>query len=98
MIRKLARRRSFEFTVVQRHLATWVIGVLGVVTGISLPASASANQALAQKHACIACHQATAKSLGPPWKDIAAKYGDGKGTAAQLVASMKTGSSGKWGS
>jgi cytochrome c len=56
-----------------------------------------ASQALAQKYACVACHQPTAKVVGPSWKDIGARYGEGKGTAAQLAASIKAGSSGKWG-
>jgi cytochrome c551/c552 len=41
--------------------------------------------------------QPATKLLGPSWKDIGATYGEGKGTAAQLVASIKAGSSGKWG-
>jgi cytochrome c len=61
------------------------------------PQQAAASLALAQKYSCVACHQPATKVVGPSWKDIGAKYGDGKGTAAQLAASIKAGSSGKWG-
>ncbi|OUL73466.1 cytochrome C [Paraburkholderia hospita] len=67
--------------------------------GVSVvwPTHAGASQALAQKFACVGCHQPTAKVVGPSWKDIGARYGDGKATAAQLAASIKAGGSGKWG-
>jgi len=61
------------------------------------PAQAVASQALAQKYNCIACHQPAVKVVGPSWKDISAKYGEGKRTVAQLAASIKAGSTGKWG-
>lgn len=61
-------------------------------------ASAQASEALAAKYACVACHQASTKVVGPSWKDIAAKYADGGATAAQLAESIKRGGSGKWGS
>jgi cytochrome c len=68
-----------------------------IAAAIAWPAPASASQALVQRYSCVACHQPAAKVVGPSWKDIGARYGDGKGTAAQLAASIKAGSSGKWG-
>lgn len=56
---------------------------------------AHANPQLAGKYACTACHQADRKAVGPAWKEIAAKYGEGQ--AAKLAASIRGGSSGKWG-
>ena len=72
---------------------------LAAACGVSAlwPLHAAASQALAQKYSCVACHQPATKVVGPSWQDIGAKYGDGKGTAAQLAASIKAGSSGKWG-
>ncbi|WP_373924637.1 c-type cytochrome [Duganella sp. BJB489] len=70
---------------------------MGVCVSIVWPTHAVASQALAQKYACVACHQPTVKVVGPSWKDIGARYGEGKGTTAQLAASIKAGSSGKWG-
>jgi cytochrome c len=64
---------------------------------LSLANSVEASDALARKYACAACHQAQQKIVGPAWKDVAAKYGDGSVSPAQLVASIRKGSSGKWG-
>ena len=62
-----------------------------------MPMSAAASQALAQKYACVACHQPATKVVGPSWKDIRARYGEGQGAAAQLAAGIRAGSTGKWG-
>lgn len=64
---------------------------------LSCPPSAMASQALAQKYACVACHQAEAKTVGPSWKSIADKYRDGSKNADQLAARIKLGGSGLWG-
>ena len=56
-----------------------------------------ASQLLAQKYACVACHQPATKTVGPSWKEIGARYGEATGAAAQLTASIKAGSTGKWG-
>lgn len=97
MIKVSKQKRSmFPATAFQRSLATPLLATL--ITCVSVwPVCASASQALAQKYACVACHQPTVKVVGPSWKDIGARYGEGKGTAAQLAASIKSGSSGKWG-
>lgn len=58
--------------------------------------SAHASGALATKYACAACHQADKKVVGPSWKDIATKY-RGQMSAEALAASIKKGSTGKWG-
>ena len=62
----------------------------------ALAPQAQASDALANRYACVACHQAEKKVVGPAWKDIAAKY-KGTVTPEQLAASIKKGSSGKWG-
>lgn len=58
---------------------------------------ASANQALAQKSGCLACHAIDKKVLGPSMKDVAAKYKGDKSAEAKLVAKVKAGGSGVWG-
>ncbi|MGK3119702.1 c-type cytochrome [Pseudomonas corrugata] len=68
-----------------------------LATGTLWPGYAVANQALVQKNACIACHQSATRVVGPSWKEITEKYSDGKVTAEQLAASIKGGSSGRWG-
>lgn len=58
---------------------------------------ASANQALAQKSGCLACHNVDKKVLGPAFKDVAAKYKGDKSAEGKLVEKVKKGGSGVWG-
>jgi cytochrome c len=58
---------------------------------------AMADQALAQKNACLACHQVDKKVVGPAFKDVAAKYKGDKSAEAKLVEKVKKGGSGVWG-
>jgi cytochrome c len=59
--------------------------------------TASADQALAQKSGCLACHSIDKKVLGPAYKDVAAKYKGDKTAEAKLIAKVKAGGSGVWG-
>jgi len=61
--------------------SSWLGGVT-VLLGLAAPALAQADQALAQKNACMACHAADKKLVGPAFQD---------------VASIKAGGFGKWG-
>lgn len=58
---------------------------------------ASADQALAQKNACMSCHGVDKKIVGPAFKEIAKKYAGDKTAEAKLVAKVKTGGKGVWG-
>ena len=89
-----------EMTHDERHphrITASLVAALAIGVSMAGSAPAFASTALAQKYACVACHQPAVKVVGPSWKEIGARYGDGKGTAAQLAASIKAGSSGKWG-
>ena len=72
---------------------------LGLVAaaGLVVCASASANEELAQKSACLACHAVDKKIVGPAFKEVAAKYKDDKGAEAKLVEKVMKGGSGVWG-
>ncbi len=67
------------------------------LTLVLAAAPAAASMALAQKHACVACHAVDKKLLGPAYQEVAKKYAGQKDAAAQLKATIKGGSSGKWG-
>ena len=78
----------------------------GVVTEIK-PAAAS-PQALAaaaatpvrdllQKNVCLACHQIDTKSVGPSFKDVAAKHGSRPDAGAYLFERIRQGGVGTWG-
>lgn len=58
---------------------------------------ANANQELAQKSGCLACHTVDKKLLGPAYKDVAAKYKGDATAEAKLVEKVKKGGSGVWG-
>ncbi len=58
---------------------------------------ATADQALAQKNACMSCHGVDKKIVGPAFKDVAAKYAGDKGARDKLVAKVKAGGKGVWG-
>ena len=66
------------------------------VTGAVLALPAQADEALAKKHNCLACHQVDKKLVGPSYKDIAKKY-KGQDVAAKLAEKVKKGGSGVFG-
>lgn len=78
------------------RLASWMSG-LTVVLGLVAPAVATADQALAQKNACLACHAVDKKLVGPAFQDVAKKYAAQSDAQAQLAKSIKAGGAGKWG-
>lgn len=77
------------------HMRVIATGALALLSGLS-PLNTMANEQLTQKHACVGCHQAEKKVVGPSWSSIRAKY-KGSVTPDQLAKSIKAGSSGKWG-
>lgn len=61
----------------------------------SLPAGA--DEALAKKYGCFACHAVDRKLVGPSYRDVAAKYAGDSAAAARLAEKVKKGSQGVWG-
>jgi len=53
---------------------------------------------LVNKYGCAACHGVENKIVGPGFKQVAEKYKGNTGAEALLVAKVKTGGSGTWGS
>ena len=64
---------------------------------VVLAAPARADEAMAKKYNCLACHQTDKKLVGPSYKDIAKKYKGQSGAAAMLADKVKKGGSGVWG-
>src|SRR5689334_13130587 len=60
-------------------------------------APASANEALAKKYNCFACHAVDKKVVGPAYKDVANKYRGDKAAEAKLIEKVKKGGVGVWG-
>ena len=69
--------------------------VLALV-GAAFALPAHADEALAKKHNCLACHTVDKKMVGPAYKDIGKKY-KGQNVAAKLQEKVKKGGQGAWG-
>ncbi|MCS7101665.1 MAG: c-type cytochrome, partial [Burkholderiaceae bacterium] len=63
----------------------------------ALAGPACADAELAKKHNCVACHHNERKTVGPAFKDIAAKYAADSGAAQKLAKKIREGSVGVWG-
>lgn len=69
-----------------------------VAAGIAAAGPAQANEALAKKHACVACHNVKgAKTVGPTYEQVAKKYAGQKDAEAKLAEKVKKGGQGVWG-
>ena len=75
-----------------KRLAFAALATLSIVA-----APALANEELAKKHACTACHSIDKKLVGPAYKDVAAKYRGQKDAEAKLIDKVKKGGKGVWG-
>jgi cytochrome c len=63
---------------------------------LMLAPAAYANDAIAQKAGCLACHTKDKKLVGPAYKDVAAKY-KGQDVVAKLADKVRKGGVGVWG-
>jgi cytochrome c len=72
--------------------------IAAAALALAAAAPAQANEELAKKHACLACHVVKgAKTVGPAYADVAKKYAGQKGIEAKLVEKVKKGGTGVWG-
>lgn len=76
-----------------------------VIAALMLAGAASAHaavdaakaQEIANKNACMGCHQVDKKLVGPSYKEVATKYKGDKGAMAKLSDKVKKGGAGVWG-
>jgi sulfite dehydrogenase len=70
-------------------------------TTANIPASGAhatmTGDILATRYGCLGCHNATTRIVGPPYKDVAAKYANDKDAFAKISEQIHKGGSGKWG-
>jgi cytochrome c len=72
--------------------------LLFAALGLAVAAGpAFANEELAKKNACTACHAVDKKLVGPAFKEVAAKYRNDPKAPAYLAEKVKKGSVGVWG-
>jgi cytochrome c len=67
-----------------------------IAATVGLSAPVLANQALAQKSGCLACHAVDKKVVGPAYQEVAKKYA-GNTKPEELAKRIKSGGSGHWG-
>ena len=73
---------------------TAILSALAIAVA-ALPALA--NEELASKSGCLACHGIDKKIVGPSYKEVAAKYKSDKDASAKLFKKVKEGGMGVWG-
>lgn len=56
----------------------------------------ASGEELAQRNGCFACHAIDRKVVGPPWRDVAARYRGDAGARERLIAKVHTGGKGNW--
>lgn len=71
--------------------------LLALVAIAFVSAPVLANQELAQKKGCMACHGVDKKIIGPAYQDVAAKYAGDKEAVAKLSEKVIKGGVGAWG-
>jgi cytochrome c len=71
--------------------------VLALAAGWVVAPAALADEALAKKYNCTACHALDKKMVGPAYKDVAKKYKGQADAPAKLAEKVKKGGSGVWG-
>ncbi len=83
----------------QNRLIGAARGVNTSAPGATAKVQVAANpaRALADKHACMACHGVASKIVGPGFKEVQSKY-QGKLDADALGKKIQAGGSGVWGS
>ncbi len=69
--------------------------LFGIAAFAVLPAAAQED--LAKKYNCLACHAVDKKVVGPAYKDVANKYRGDKTAEAKLIEKVKKCGVGVWG-
>jgi len=76
-----------------------IAALVGIFAGSTVHAADAAKaKQLAQKYNCLACHAVDKKLVGPAYMEVAKKYKGDAGAEAKLVAKVKSGGGGVWGS
>ncbi len=71
---------------------------LGAAAAAPAAAAVSPAMELATKNGCMACHGVNNKIVGPGYNEVQARYKDQPDAEVRLVAKVKTGGQGVWGS
>lgn len=79
----------------QPSMRAIVMTLCAIALCSSTPARADAD--LARKRLCMGCHDVSAKRVGPPFRDIAARYAGQADAPQRLALGIREGSAKVWG-
>ena len=68
-----------------------------VVLALAAALPAYAQEELAKKHNCFACHAVDKKLVGPSYQEVATKYRGDPAAEGKLFEKVKNGGQGAWG-
>ena len=77
-------------------MKTLILAAAGAIAVLAAPTWAATPEESMTKAGCMACHTKDKKLVGPPFKDIAAKY-KGQDATAKLMEKVRKGGSGVYG-
>lgn len=84
-----------------KSMKNWTLTSMLVIAATVNLDNAKAEESaepLAKANNCLLCHSVEAKIVGPAYKEVAKKYKGDKTAEARLIAKVKAGGSGVWGS
>ncbi len=73
-----------------------VLHIGAAILAATVSGQVLANEALATKSGCLACHAVAEKKIGPSYKQVAQRYAGDAGAEAKLVTKVKAGGAGNW--
>jgi cytochrome c len=86
-----------DLTIMKMKFAPLALAALTLGIGSAHAVDAAAAKALAGQKACLACHAADKKLVGPAYKDVAAKHKGQADALEKVAARIKSGGSGMYG-
>jgi cytochrome c551/c552 len=73
-------------------------GVIGGAIGGAIGGGADSDvRTILDRNACLSCHAAQQKVVGPAYHDVAVKYSGDRDAQSKVAASIRGGGAGKWG-
>lgn len=83
---------------VRKTAALVTLGMTSPDAPAQTAAATSPAATLADKNGCLACHGVTDKKIGPAFSEVATKYHGQSDATEKLVAKIRAGGAGNWGS
>lgn len=79
------------------RLLLMVLAVAGCLQPGAPARAAEPVEALADRYNCFMCHRVEEKLVGPAFRDVARRYKDDAAAMERLMAKVRRGGNGNWG-